>query len=155
MLVPLLLAIHVLGVILWIGGVAFVTLIVFPIVIRMEDSIEKVLFFQGIEHRFAKVAKVCVVIVGLTGLWLLHATGEWRLLFKFYGIGPTLMVIVWAFYFLILLFESKLFKAIFSGKAQHDTAKIFYRLTVFHWVVLGLSLLAVVVGVWAGHGGLS
>jgi uncharacterized membrane protein len=35
MLFPLLITIHVLGVVLWIGGVAFVTLIVFPMITKM------------------------------------------------------------------------------------------------------------------------
>ncbi|MDA8339601.1 MAG: hypothetical protein M0Z70_09920 [Nitrospiraceae bacterium] len=154
MLVPLLIAVHVLGVVIWIGGVAFVTVIVFPMIMRMEGSLEKVLFFQGTEHRFAKIAKLCVIIVGITGALLLQLTGEWSLLFKRAGIGPTLMLIVWIFYVLVLLFEGKLFRIIFRGEAQQDTAKIFFRLTVFHWVVLGLSLLAVGVGVLAGHGGI-
>jgi uncharacterized membrane protein len=154
MIIPLLLAVHVLGVIIWIGGVAFVTIVVFPMITRMEGSLEKVLFFQGVEHRFAKIAKAMVLIVGLTGAALLMLMGEWGQLFSSEGIGPTLMLIVWTFYVLVLLFEGRLFKIIFRGEAQQDTAKVFFRLTVFHWVVLGLSLLAVAVGVLAGHGGI-
>jgi uncharacterized membrane protein len=154
MLIPLLIAIHVLGVIIWIGGVAFVTMIVFPMIMRTEGSLEQVLFFQGIEHRFAKIAKLCVLVVGLTGVLLLYLMGMWSLLFTRYGIAPTLMLLVWTFYVLVLLFEAKLFKVIFRGEVQQDMAKIFFRLSVFHWVVLGLSLLAVVVGVLAGHGGI-
>ncbi len=153
MLVPILTAIHVLGVVLWIGGVAFVTIIVFPMIMRMEGSLEKVLFFQGVEHRFAKIAKVTVSVVGLTGIWLLYLTGEWRLLFSLSGIGPTIMLIVWTLYVLILFFEGKLFKVIFKGEAQQDTEKVFARLTAFHWVILAASFLAVAVGVWAAHGG--
>ncbi|MBZ0156182.1 MAG: hypothetical protein K8I29_08245, partial [Alphaproteobacteria bacterium] len=140
MLLPFLLALHVLGVVIWIGGVAFVTIIVFPMIMRMESSLEKVLFFQGVEHRFAKIAKICVVIVGVTGIWLLSLTGEGRLLFTTAGIGPTLMLVVWAFYVLVLLFEGRLFKVLFRGEAQRDTAKVFAKLTAFHWIVLGLSL---------------
>jgi len=154
MLIPLLIAVHVLGVVIWIGGVAFVTMTVFPMILRMESSLEKVMFFQGVEHRFAKIAKLSVAIVGLTGAWLLYLTGEWKILFKLSGVGPTLMLIVWAFYVLVLLFEGRLFKAIFKGEAQQDTAKIFVAMSIFHWVVLGLSLLAVAVGVWAAHGGI-
>lgn len=153
MLVPLLTVIHVLGVVIWIGGVAFVTIIVFPMIVRMEGSLEKVIFFQGVEHRFAKIAKLCVLVVGFTGGWLLHLTGEWRILFTLQGIGPTLMLIVWGFYLFVLLFEGRLFKIIFKGEAQQDSGRIFARLAAFHWVVLGLSLLAVAAGVWAGHGG--
>jgi len=153
MLVSLLTAVHVIGVVVWIGGVAFVTMIVFPMLTRMEDSFEKVLFFQGIEHRFARIAKSSVAVVGLTGGWLLYITGEWRTLFSMVGIGPTLMIIVWSFYLFVLLFEGRIFKMIFGGRAQQDTEKVFSLLSRFHWVVLGLSLLAVGVGVWAGHGG--
>jgi len=153
MLVSILIAVHVLGVVVWIGGVAFVTMIVFPMITRMEDSFEKVLFFQGIEHRFAGIAKSAVVVVGLTGGWLLYITGEWRILFSVAGIGPTLMLIVWMFYLFVLLFEGRIFKMIFKGSAQQDSIKIFSLLSRFHWVVLGLSLLTIGVGVWAGHGG--
>jgi uncharacterized membrane protein len=154
MLIPLLIGVHVLGVVLWIGGVSFVTMIVFPMIMRMEGSIEKVIFFQGVEHRFAKIAKLCVIIVGTTGVWLLFITDRWDALFTMHGIGITLMLLVWIFYVLVLLFEGRFFKIIFKGEAQQDTAKIFLRLTVFHWVVMGLSLLAVFVGVIAGHGGI-
>jgi uncharacterized membrane protein len=153
MLISILTAVHVLGVVVWIGGVAFVTMIVFPIITRMENSLEKVIFFQGMEHRFAKIAKISVAVVGLTGGWLLYLTGEWRILFSMVGMGPTLMILVWTFYVLVLLFEGKLFKMIFGSRAQQDTDKIFSLLSRFHWVVLGLSLLTIGVGVWAGHGG--
>ncbi len=153
MFLPLLIAVHVIGVVLWIGGVAFVTVVVFPMIMRMENSLEKVLFFQGVEHRFAKIAKISVVVVGVTGVLLLQITGKRNVLFKASGIGPTLMTVVWVFYVLVLMFEGRLFKAIFSGEAQQDTAKVFSRLSVFHWVILGMSLLAIGVGVWAGHGG--
>jgi len=153
MLVSILTAVHVLGVVVWIGGVAFVTMIVFPMITRMENSLEKVLFFQGMEHRFARIAKSSVVVVGLTGGWLLYVTGEWHILFSIAGMGPTLMLIVWTFYLFVLLFEGKIFKMIFGGKAQQNTDKVFSLLSRFHWVVLGLSLLTVGVGVWTGHGG--
>ncbi len=151
--VSILTAIHVLGVVIWIGGVAFVTMIVFPMLTKMENSIEKVLFFQGIEHRFAKIAKISVAVVGLTGAWLLYETGEWRILFSMAGIGPTLMLIVWTCYLLVLLFEGKIFSMLFKGKTGQDADKVFGLLSGFHWVVLSLSLLAIGVGVWAGHGG--
>ena len=154
MLLPFLTAIHVLGVVVWIGGVAFVTIIVFPILLKMEGSLEKMLLFQGIEHRFAKIAKISVAVVGITGAWMLQITGKWRTLFSAGGIGPTLMLIVWIFYLLVLLFEARLFKVLFRGEAQQDTSRVFFRLSAFHWVVLGLSLLAIAVGVWAGHGGM-
>jgi len=153
MLIPTLTALHVLGIVIWIGGVGFVTMIVFPMLSRMENSLEKVLFFQGIEHRFASIAKISLAVAGLTGGWLLYETGEWRILFSMAGIGPTLMLIVWTFYLMVLLFEAKIFGTLFKGKEGQDADKVFGLLSGFHWVVLSLSLLAIGVGVWAGHGG--
>ncbi|NTU43288.1 MAG: hypothetical protein HGA78_09635 [Nitrospirales bacterium] len=153
-MIPLLIALHVVGVVIWVGGVSFVTTTVFPMIMRLEGSLEKVLFFQGVEHRFARIAKAMVALVGITGVLLLQLTGEWSMLFTKAGIGPTLMLIVWLFYVFILLFEARIFKAVFGTGGQHDTEKVFFHLTVFHWVILGLSLLAVGVGVWAGHGGI-
>lgn len=154
MLMPFLIAVHVLGVVIWIGGVTFVTIIIFPMIMKTEGSLEKMLFFQGVEHRFANIAKLCVLVVGITGAWLLTITNRWSLLFTGYGIGITLMLIVWTFYVFVLLFEGRLFKIIFKGEAQQDTSKIFFRLSVFHWVILGLSWLALFVGVLSGHGGI-
>ena len=78
MLFPVLAAIHVLGVVIWIG-VAFATMIVFPMLMRMEGSLEKMILFQGVEHRFAKIAKISVAAVGITGAWMLQITGEWKI----------------------------------------------------------------------------
>jgi uncharacterized membrane protein len=42
-------AIHVVGVVLWIGGVAFVTTVLLPGVRRMRNPQERVSFFERIE----------------------------------------------------------------------------------------------------------
>ncbi len=152
MLYNFLFGLHVMGVVIWIGGVCFVTMVVFPMIMRMEGSLEKVLFFQGVEHRFAKIAKAMVALVGVTGFALLGITGRTGLLFTKATLGPTVMLLVWLLYLLILLFEARLFKVIFKGKAQQDTEKVFRNLTTFHWFVMGISLFAVFVGVWTGHG---
>jgi uncharacterized membrane protein len=43
----------VLGVILWIGGVLFVTTVLIPSVRQMKDPAERVAFFEAVEGRFA------------------------------------------------------------------------------------------------------
>jgi len=50
-------ALHVLGVVLWIGGVAFVTTVLLPSVRRMKSPEERVAFFESIEGRFAWQAR--------------------------------------------------------------------------------------------------
>ena len=151
MLVPLLIAIHVITVVLWIGGVGFVTIIIFPMLLKMEDSFEKVMMFQRVENKFAKQARIYAIITGLTGGLLLYMKKEYSLIFTRAGIGITLMLIAWLIYTFVLFFERNIFKTLFSQPEKLDTAKIFLRLNIFHWFLLGLSLLAVGAGIWTGH----
>ena len=140
------LIIHVLSIVIWIGGVAFVTMIIFPMIQRTENSLEQVVMFQGVEHRFGKIAKAMVIIAGLSGFYLAHTNGL--------SVGVWIMIFVWAVYASLLFFlEKPLFKKLFSkpsGK-ELDTKQVFFRLQVFHWVVLGLSFFAVAAGIWTGH----
>lgn len=153
MMVPLLTALHVVTIVLWIGGVAFVTVIILPMLVTMEDSLEKVMLFQRVENKFARQARFYAWIAGVTGVILLYLTGEYKTLFSINGIGVTVMLIVWLIYTFILTFEKRIFKVLFSQK-ELDTAKIFRRLNIFHWFVLALSLAAIFIGVLSGHGGL-
>ena len=153
MFVPLLTAIHVTIVVLWIGGVGFVTVIIFPLLLQMDDSLEKVLMFQRVESIFAKQARYYAWITGISGFLLLYMKGLHTLLFTRYTVGVSTMLVAWVFYTFILTFEKKIFKIIFSDPNKYDAAKIFHRLARFHWIILGISLAAVFFGVWAGHGG--
>ena len=67
--------IHILTVILWIGGLAFVTVIVLPMAIKTPDALQKVLLFQRIEHRFASLARIYNVVTGASGFVMLFTTG--------------------------------------------------------------------------------
>ena len=150
-LISFLTALHVVVVVLWIGGVAFVTIIVFPMLLKMEDSLQKALMFQRIEGRFAKHARIYLILAGISGFSLLYLTGRYQDLFSADGFGITTMLIVWVFFGLVLTFEKKIFQRLFDKPEKIDPEKIFFRLSAFHWVVLALSLLAVFAGVWEGH----
>ncbi len=154
------------GVVIWIGGVAFVTMITFPMIQRAGNSLEQVMMFQGVEHRFSKIAKIMVILVGLSGLYLIYE--KYGFNFKELGFGVWIMITVWVFYASLLFgLEKIIFKKMFStpsrnraclsgrqvvptGK-QPDTKKIFNKLQRFHWVVLALSFLAIAAGIWTAH----
>ena len=70
---------HVLGVVLWIGGVAMVTTVLLPSVRRFKSPEEQVAFFEGIENRFAWQARFTTLATGLSGFYLLAATNGWHL----------------------------------------------------------------------------
>lgn len=50
-------AFHVIGVVLWIGGVAMVTTVLLPATRRLKSTEEQVAFFEKIESRFAWQAR--------------------------------------------------------------------------------------------------
>ncbi len=145
MLYVIALIIHVLSIVIWIGGVAFVTMVTFPMILRMDKSLEMVLLFQGVEHRFGKIAKVMVILAGLSGLYLIFEKGL--------SAGVWIMIVLWVVYASLLFgLEKLIFQKLFSKPGeQGDMKKVFNLLQGFHWVVLGLSLLAVAAGIYEAH----
>lgn len=148
------LIIHVVFVVLWMGGVGFVTIVLFPMITRTQQPLERVLLFQRIEHRYARIARLYAVIVGITGFVNLYYMGGLKLLFTGYGWGITAMLLVWIMW-MVLLFGlepvviRRLLKEAQVGNMDIDT--LFRRMNTFHWVLLSLSLLAVIGGVSFGH----
>ncbi len=146
MLYIIFLIIHLLCIVIWIGGVAFVTIIMFPMIQRAGNSLEQVLMFQGVEHRFSRIAKVLVILTGLSGLYLLYEKGL--------SFGVWIMIILWTLYASLLFFLEKIiFKKLFAKPSgeQLNTRQVFFTLQVFHWIILVLSFLAVAAGIYAGH----
>ncbi len=138
--------IHVLSVVIWIGGVAFVTAIVFPVLGRMEDSMSKVTFFIGFEKRFQLLAKILVVIVGVTGILLFLERGGFSALTAEETALLGYKFIIWLFY-LVLLFgaEKRLMVTLISPKTTPE--KAFKILSTFHWIVMILSFIAIIAGI--------
>ena len=67
-------ALHVLAVVIWIGGVAMATTVALPAVRHGDLGSDKFQAFQAIEHRFAWQARTAIILVGLTGFYM-----TWRL----------------------------------------------------------------------------
>ena len=63
---------HVLGVVLWIGGVAMVTTVLLPATRRLKTPQERVAFFENIERGFAAQSRITTLITGLSGFYLAH-----------------------------------------------------------------------------------
>ena len=63
-------ALHVLAIVIWIGGVAMVTTIVLPAVRRGDLGATGLQAFEAIERRFAWHARAAIIVVGLTGFYM-------------------------------------------------------------------------------------
>lgn len=147
-------AVHVIGVVLWIGGVGFVTTVLLPAVRRLKAPAERVAFFEAVEGRFAWQARWTTLLVGLSGLYLVHAWDIWgRFLDADYWWMHG-MVFVWAVFSLMLFVAEPLFLhrwLLARAMARPDTT--FRLIERLHWLLLAISL-ATVLGATAGsHGG--
>jgi uncharacterized membrane protein len=146
-------ALHVLGVVLWIGGVAFVTTVLLPAVRRLKSPAERVAFFEEVERRFAWQARATTLLVGATGF---HLTAAWDLWARFGSPAywwMHAMVAVWAIFTVMLFVAEPLFlHRLLLARAKHDPEGTFRRIERMHWVLLAISLVTVLGGVAGAHG---
>jgi len=149
------LGLHVVGVVLWIGGVGMATMVILPAARAARPPTDGVRLFKIVEHRFAPLARWLVVLVGLTGivmLWQLDLWAGFRAA-TFWWLHA--MVLVWLIFAAMLFVVEPLAVRHQSVPADEDTAaRRLRRLQRAHAVLLVLSLLTIV-GAVAGARGVS
>jgi len=147
-------ALHVLGVVLWIGGVGFVTTVLLPSVKRMTSPQARVAFFERVEGRFAWQARGTTLVVGLSGLHLLHTGDMWNRFAQPEYWWMHAMVAVWAIFTLMLFVAEPLFlHRWFARRAESRPVETFRLIERLHWLLLTLSLATVFGAVLGSHGG--
>ncbi len=147
--------IHVVGVILWIGGVAFVTTVLLPAVGRMQSPADRVAFFESAESGFARQARVSTLLTGLSGLWLVHLLSAWERFSSPAYWWMHAMVAIWVVFTLMLFVLEPLFlHRWFLERARRDPLGTFRRIQRLHWLLLSVSLLAAAGAAAGSHGGL-
>jgi uncharacterized membrane protein len=88
-------ALHVVSVVLWIGGVAFVTAVLLPAVRHLNALEKRIQLFEQIEQRFAWQARISTAIVGLTGFYMLYRLDMWDRFRRVAYWWIDAMVVVW------------------------------------------------------------
>ena len=139
---------HVVGVVLWIGGVAFVTTVVIPTLRRVPDGEERLRLFQAIEGRFSVQARVVTLVTGVAGFYMLQGLDAWGRYQdpSFWWIH--LMTVVWIVFTLVLFVLEPLFlRDRFTTFAERDSDRAFRLLHRLHALLLTLSLIAIAGGV--------
>jgi uncharacterized membrane protein len=144
-------AAHVLGVVIWIGGVVFVTTVLLPALAADHAPARRLQVFQRLEGRFAWVARACVAVVGVTGFWMVRRLELWPRFSDPTAWWLHAMVGVWMVFALILFVAEPL--VLHRRMAQgRDPARTFRQLTLMHWALLAASLAAVFGAVAGAHG---
>lgn len=142
-----------LGVVLWIGGVAMVTTVLLPAVKHLKTPAERVMFFETVERGFGLQARITTLVTGLSGLYLVHELNLWQRFLHIEYWWMHAMVLVWALFTLMLFVLEPLFlHRRLLERARHDPEATFLLVTHMHWILLGLSLLTVAGAVAGSHG---
>ena len=147
-------AVHVMGVVLWIGGVAFVTTVLIPALRKMPDEEKRFELFEKLEGRFAFQAKVVALLTALSGAYKLHVLKAWDryLIPAFWWMH--LMTLVWLLFSVVLfVLEPTFLHRWFREQASIDSDRAFRRLHTMHKILLLVSLIAIF-GAIAGSRGL-
>jgi uncharacterized membrane protein len=144
--------VHVLAVVVWIGGVWFVTAVVLP-GLRTQPPGQWLAAFHTVERRFAPQARVAVLLVLLSGLYLLDRYDLWDRLADPGAWWMHVMVGVWLLYAVLLfVLEPLVVHRVIDRRARRAPDATLARLIGFHRVLLALGLLAILAAVGGVHG---
>jgi uncharacterized membrane protein len=143
---------HVLGVVWWIGGLAFVTLVFLPLA-RAGRLGDMQTVFQTIEGRFALQVKTALFIVLLSGLYMLWKLNAWSWFVNPHTWWLPAMVLYWLWFALMLfvLGPTGLLKRIMKGSGGQAEAA-WRRLHGVHAVLLVIGLIIIAGAVAGTHG---
>jgi len=146
-------ALHVLSVVLWIGGVAMVTTVLLPAVRRHGDPAGRVELFERLESRFAAQARWTTLMAGVTGFWLVWRFDMWSRFAEPRYWWMHAMVAVWLLFTAMLFVIEPLFlHRRLLERGRRDPAGTLAFIQRFHWALLTLSLVTVFAAVAGSHG---
>ncbi len=146
-------ALHVLAVVIWIGGVAMATTVALPAVRRGDLGADRLRAFHAIEHRFVWLARAAVLLVGASGLYMVAKLDLWDRFRSLDFWWMHAMVCVWTiFAFLLFVGEPLILHRRFPRWVARDPDAAFARLHRMHVVLLTLGLITVFGAVAGSHG---
>ena len=148
-------AVHVLALVHWVGGVAAVTTIVLPRARALPDAAEALRMFEAFEQRFSSQVRVSILLVGLSGLYMLMKLDAWAWFRQASFWWLDLMVAVWALFALMVFFLEPIFlHRRFHEFALSNKKRAFAAALRFHAGILVVATIAIAAGVLGAAGAL-
>lgn len=145
--------VHVLAVIIWIGGVGLVTLVLIPAIQKLKSKNEQITTFEQIERRFASIAKIMTLLTALTGFYMLFELNAWDryLEVRYWWIHA--MTLIWVIFTVVLfILEPLVLHQLFHKYAEKNPERTFKTLHKLHVILLILSLITTAGAVAGSHG---
>jgi uncharacterized membrane protein len=146
-------ALHVLAIVLWIGGVGFVTTILLPAIRRSTPPERRIALFEMMESRFAMQARITTLLAGASGFYMVWRLDAWSRFASLHFWWMHAMVFVWLIFTLMLfVIEPLLLRRVLARRAAAAPERTFARMERLHRIMLALSLLTVAGAVAGAYG---
>jgi uncharacterized membrane protein len=146
-------ALHVVSVVIWIGGVTFMTMIILPAIRRDEFGENWLKAFHSAERRFVWVARTAALIVGATGFYIVARLDLWQRFASARFWWMPAMLGLWLVFMAVLsVAEPLILNRRFDIWAAANPREAFTALQRGHIVLVVLSLLTVFGAVAGSHG---
>jgi uncharacterized membrane protein len=148
-------AIHVLAVLHWIGGLAFVTLVVLPTSAIVEPT-RRLALFKAVERRFSPQVRLSVPLAGASGAYMAERLDLWNRFIDPAGWWLSAMALLWLLFMVILfVIEPLLQRSQLAARTAVDPAGTFRLIRRLHWLLLTAGVVVAAAGVLGAHGQLS
>jgi uncharacterized membrane protein len=145
---------HLLAIVVWIGGIAAVTTVMFPAMRKIDSHEQRVWLFEQVERNFRPQAQIAWFVVMLTGIYMVASLDAWDRFVEPRYWWMQAMAGLWLVFGLMLFIVEPL---VVGPRIRHSLAaqprRALGRMEALHWVLLGLSL-AVIAAVIGGIYGL-
>ena len=146
-------ALHIIGVVLWIGGIAFLALVLVPTLRTLPEPEKSFKVFAAVEGRFKGQAKIVTLITGLSGFFMLFWLDAWDRYMDLSFWWVHLMTLIWVFFTLVLfVIEPALIKRNVHEKAMSNPAATFKFVNRMLMMLTTLSLIAILGAITGVHG---
>jgi len=144
---------HVIGVVLWIGGIAFIATVLIPTLRGMANPEKSLALFAAVEGRFKRQAKVVTLLTGLSGFFMLTWLSGWSRYLDVSFWWLHLMTLIWVFFTLVLFVaEPLLLKRGIHTAARRDPARALRLAHRMLSILTILSLIAILGAITGVHG---
>lgn len=145
-------AVHILSIMHWIGGVAFVTLVVLPVARRAADPRQGLALFESVEQRFAAQVRLSVPLAGASGFYMAERLDSWP---RF--LDPTqwwlgAMLLLWLIFMAILFVVEPAIGNRLLDAGRADPGGTLRVLGRTHGLLLALSAVVAAAAVLGAHG---
>ena len=144
-------ALHVLAVVHWIGGLAFVTLIVLPLARSYRNAEEALALFESVERRFSRQLRFSIPLAGAAGLWMTWRMELWDRFLDAHFWWMAAMLILWVFFMAMIFVIEPSLDGRFR-RANRESFAVFRGMITLHAFLLVCAAATIFAAVAGAHG---